>query len=65
MRSKENDGFSMPPMPMGYERLVDGDELRIGGRDWEIVVGWDNPLETFYAQDVPREILASYRVSPT
>jgi glyoxylase-like metal-dependent hydrolase (beta-lactamase superfamily II) len=38
-RSRENDGFAMPPLPMGYQRLCDGDELRIGGVDWEIVVG--------------------------
>jgi glyoxylase-like metal-dependent hydrolase (beta-lactamase superfamily II) len=38
-RSRGNDGFSMPSLPMGYQRLVDGDELRIGNRAWDIVVG--------------------------
>jgi glyoxylase-like metal-dependent hydrolase (beta-lactamase superfamily II) len=34
-----SDGFSMPPMPMGYKRLHDGDEFIIGGREWDVVVG--------------------------
>jgi glyoxylase-like metal-dependent hydrolase (beta-lactamase superfamily II) len=37
--NRANDGFSMPPMPMGYERLRDGDEFIIGGREWDVVVG--------------------------
>jgi glyoxylase-like metal-dependent hydrolase (beta-lactamase superfamily II) len=38
-RSKGGDGFGMPSLPMGYQRLVDGDELRIGNRAWDVVVG--------------------------
>lgn len=29
----------MPPIPPAYQRLRDGDRLRIGGRDWQVVVG--------------------------
>lgn len=35
----EGDAFTMPPMPMSYRRLEDGDVLSIGERDWHIVVG--------------------------
>jgi glyoxylase-like metal-dependent hydrolase (beta-lactamase superfamily II) len=37
--SRANDGFAMPTMPMGYQRLEDGDVLTIGNRDWYVVVG--------------------------
>jgi glyoxylase-like metal-dependent hydrolase (beta-lactamase superfamily II) len=29
----------VPPLPGGYRRLVEGQVLRIGGRDWRVVVG--------------------------
>lgn len=29
----------MPPVPPAYQRLRDGDMLRIGARDWQVVVG--------------------------
>ncbi|MBS0509505.1 MAG: MBL fold metallo-hydrolase [Proteobacteria bacterium] len=29
----------MPPVPPAYQRLRDGDVLRIGARDWQVVVG--------------------------
>jgi glyoxylase-like metal-dependent hydrolase (beta-lactamase superfamily II) len=29
----------MPPVPGSYQRLRDGDRLRIGERDWQVVVG--------------------------
>lgn len=29
----------LPPVPGSYERLRDGDTLRIGERDWQVVVG--------------------------
>ena len=38
-RAASNDGFSMPAVPMGYERLQDGDVLTIGEHDWQVVVG--------------------------
>ena len=37
--TRRNDGFGMPALPMGYRRLVDGDELRIGNQVWDVVVG--------------------------
>lgn len=36
---RSDDGFSMPAMPTGYQRLEDGDVLTIGGRDWAVMVG--------------------------
>lgn len=27
------------PLPLGYRRLVEGDSLRIGGRDWDVRMG--------------------------
>ena len=37
--SRSSEGMSMPTMVQGYERLQDGQILRIGGTDWQIVVG--------------------------
>ena len=37
--SQSSEGMSMPTMVQGYERLQDGQILRIGGTDWQIVVG--------------------------
>ena len=37
--SRESEGMSMPTMVQGYERLQDGQILRIGDTDWQIVVG--------------------------
>lgn len=36
---RSSEGMSMPPMPSGYECLVDGQVLTIGGHDWQIIVG--------------------------
>ena len=33
------EAMTMPTMPAGYERLVDGQVLTIGDHDWQIVVG--------------------------
>ena len=33
------DAYSMPETPGSYQRLEDGDVLRIGDNDWQIVVG--------------------------
>jgi glyoxylase-like metal-dependent hydrolase (beta-lactamase superfamily II) len=32
-------GRAMQPLPIGFRRLSDGQMLRIGGRDWRVVVG--------------------------
>ena len=32
-------GKAITPMPHGYERLQDGQNISIGGRDWKIIVG--------------------------
>ena len=37
--SRKEAGFSMPQMPPGYRRLRDGDNLYIGGSNWQIIVG--------------------------
>lgn len=37
--ARRSEGMSMPDMPMGYERLRDGDTMIIGGRDWRVRVG--------------------------
>ena len=37
--SRGNDGFSMPSMPSGYQRLMHGNSLRIGANIWKVVVG--------------------------
>ena len=36
---RSSEGMSMPTMPSGYERLVDGQILTIGKHDWRVVVG--------------------------
>ena len=38
-RAGGGDSFSMPETPGSYRRLEDGDVLRIGDNDWQIVVG--------------------------
>ena len=38
-QKRSDDGFTMPTMPTGFQRLKDGDVLTIGGRDWSVVVG--------------------------
>lgn len=32
-------GKAISPMPQSYDRLQDGDRLKINGRDWQIIVG--------------------------
>ena len=36
---RADEGFSMPSLPMGYQRLRDGDEFAIGPDTWVVVVG--------------------------
>lgn len=38
-RNEGNDRFSMPELPMSFQRLEDGDVLTIGGHDWHVIVG--------------------------
>ena len=37
--NRASEGMTMPDMVQGYERLRDGQRLRIGDTDWQIVVG--------------------------
>ncbi len=37
--SRASDGMTMPTLPMGFQRLQDGDTLSIGEHEWRIVVG--------------------------
>ena len=37
--NRKGDSMSMPGLPSGYERMEDGDNLNIGGRKWQIIVG--------------------------
>ena len=36
---RASEGMTMPMLPGGYERLVDGQVLTIGDNDWRVVVG--------------------------
>lgn len=43
-------GFSrmaqaLTPLPLGYRRIVEGETIRIGARDWEVVVGSGHSVE--------------------
>lgn len=40
-------GFAMvcAPLPLGFHRIVEGDVLRIGGRDWRVVTGYGHAPE--------------------
>jgi len=40
-------GFSKvcAPLPLGFERIVEGDVLRIGARDWQVIVGHGHAAE--------------------
>jgi glyoxylase-like metal-dependent hydrolase (beta-lactamase superfamily II) len=35
----------VPSLPSHYERVVDGERLHIGGRDWEVIVGYGHSPE--------------------
>ena len=41
------------PMPLGFTRLVEGGAIRIGGRDWDIRMGYGHAAEhaTFWSRD--------------
>jgi len=41
------------PLPLGYQRICDGDVIRIGGRDWDVRMGDGHAPEhaTFWSRD--------------
>ena len=45
------------PLPLGYERIADGDMLAIGGRDWRVVVGSGHSPEHACLLDEQRGVL--------
>ena len=44
-------------LPLGYQRLRDGETLRLGGRDWQVVVGSGHSPEHACLHDAERGIL--------
>ncbi|MBK8065065.1 MAG: MBL fold metallo-hydrolase [Betaproteobacteria bacterium] len=36
---------SVVPLPLGYRRMLDGDVLNVGGRDWQVMVGYGHAPE--------------------
>lgn len=46
-QNRASFGFSKvcAPLPLGFQRIVEGDVLRIGERDWQIVVGHGHAAE--------------------
>lgn len=69
-------GRAVAPMPQSYQRLMEGDVLQIGGRDWRIVIGdghspehaclWREDDDVFIAGDqiLPR-ISSNISIWPT
>lgn len=45
------------PLPLGYRRIVDGEVLRIGGHDWQIVTGSGHSPEHACLYDAQRKLL--------
>jgi glyoxylase-like metal-dependent hydrolase (beta-lactamase superfamily II) len=35
----------VPDFPQSYRRLIDGDRVRIGGRDWRVIIGYGHAPE--------------------
>lgn len=44
----------VPEVPASYHRLMHGDEVQIGGRDWRVIVGYGHAPEhvTLYSSDL-------------
>jgi len=44
----------VPDFPQSYRRVIDGDRIRIGGRDWKVMVGYGHAPEhmSLYCQDL-------------
>lgn len=38
-RARMNFSVSTAPLPLGYRRIVEGETLRIGARDWRVLIG--------------------------
>ena len=37
--------LAVPGFPQNYRRIMDGDEVRIGGRDWRVIMGYGHAPE--------------------
>jgi len=37
--------LAVPEFPQNYRRILDGDEVRIGGRDWRVIMGYGHAPE--------------------
>jgi glyoxylase-like metal-dependent hydrolase (beta-lactamase superfamily II) len=44
----------VPDFPLSYRRLIDGDRVQIGGRDWRVMVGYGHAPEhmSLYSKDL-------------
>jgi glyoxylase-like metal-dependent hydrolase (beta-lactamase superfamily II) len=44
----------VPDFPQSYRRVIDGDRIRIGGRDWKVMVGYGHAPEhmSLYCKDL-------------
>jgi glyoxylase-like metal-dependent hydrolase (beta-lactamase superfamily II) len=44
----------VPDFPQSYRRVIDGDRIRIGGRDWKVMVGYGHAPEhmSLYSKDL-------------
>jgi glyoxylase-like metal-dependent hydrolase (beta-lactamase superfamily II) len=56
-RIRERAGYYpnlVPSMPRRYRRIMDGDRIRIGGRDWRVIVGYGHAPEhvSLYCADI-------------
>ncbi len=54
------------PMPLGFKRIKEGDQIRIGGRDWDIHIGNGHAPEhaTFWSKDCSL-VLAGDQILPS
>jgi glyoxylase-like metal-dependent hydrolase (beta-lactamase superfamily II) len=50
-----NFSRSVAPMPLGFRRIVDGEEIEIGGRRWRVILGHGHAPDhaTLYCLDAP------------
>lgn len=56
---RSSEGMSMPEMPSGYERLVDGQMLSIGDHEWRVVVGSGHSPEHVCLHNAALKIMIS------
>ena len=54
------------PMPLGFKRIKEGDQIKIGGRDWDIHIGNGHAPEhaTFWSKDCSL-VLAGDQILPS